>query len=329
MKKSALALLVGTAALASLSMAGGAHAADKPANYPNRPINLVVPYPPGGGIDLTARTLAAQLERRTNLQFRVENRAGGGSVVGNAYVAKQAKPDGYTVDVFSNPTMAIGVVSADTPPFAKEDLEPLAGITFAPTVWLSNTKSKIGGMDFKQVIEYAKAHPGELKVGVIPNGAFDIATRIVAKETGAKFTIVPFQGGKPAAVALLGGNIDIAANYYDEVSQYVDAGDLKPLAVADNEPLSLTPKTPTMKDLGIAMDTGIWGADRLVAVNPQVPAEIKKYLADLIQETLADHETKEAFEKVGIELIPLTAEQEKVRYENAFTAVKAYFDSVK
>ncbi|MBP1849267.1 tripartite tricarboxylate transporter substrate binding protein [Rhizobium halophytocola] len=328
MPRSTSILLLCATALASVAVAAAAQAADKPAHYPTRPINFVVPYPPGGGVDLTARTLATQLQRMTNLQFRVENRAGGGSVVGNAYVAKQAKPDGYTIDVMSNPTMAISVEGGKAP-FGADDLQPIAGITFAPTVWLSNAKSKIGKMDFKQIIEYAKAHPGELKVGVIPNGAFDIATRIVQRETGAKFTIVPFQGGKPAAIALLGGNIDIAANYYDEVAQYVDAGDMIPLAVADNTPLSAIPDVPTMKDVGIKMESGIWGADRLVAVNPKVPDDIKAYLSAIIQDALHDKESREAFEKVGIELMPLTAQQEQKRYDVSFTAVKNYYATAK
>lgn len=296
----------------------------QPAGFPDRPIDFVVPYPPGGGVDLTARTLASQMHRVTGFDFRVENRPGGGAIIGNTYVAKQAKPDGYTVGVLANPTMAIGVVHKHAP-FGASDLVPIAGITFAPALWFSNTSSKIGGMDFKQIIAYAKEHPGELKVGVIPNGAFDIATRIVMAQTGAKFTIVPFQGGKPAAVALLGKNVDIAANYYDEVAQYVQAGTLKPLAVADNTPLEQSPNTPTMKDLGIKMSPGTWGADRLVAVSARVPANVRDYLASLIAKTLADPETKAAFNKVGIDLIPLSAVQEGQRYDGAFKEVRAYF----
>ena len=316
----------GAAMLFTLAGAMGATAAEKPANYPTRPINLVVPYPAGGGVDLTARTLAAQLERTTGLQFRVENRAGGGSTIGNAYVAKQARADGYTVGVLANPTMAISVAQGRAP-FAKEDLEPIAGVTFAPAIWLSGTKSKIAGKSFQEVIAYAKEHPGELKVGVIPNGAFDIATRIIEKQLGVKFTIVPFQGGKPAAVALLGGNVDIAANYYDEVAQFIDAGQMKLLAVADNTPLSQVPDAPTMKDVGVKIPSGTWGADRLLAVSPNVPTEIKAYLASIIADTLKDEKTREAFEKVGIELIPLSAEDEQQRYVASFEAVSEYFQN--
>lgn len=305
--------------------APAAHAtAAKPAGFPDRPITFVVPYPPGGGIDVTARTLAAQMQRVTGYQFRVEDRPGGGAIIGNTYVARQAAPDGYTVDVLANPTMAIGVVHKGAP-FKASDLVPIAGITFAPTMWLSNPQSRIGKMDFRQIIAYAKVHPGELKVGVIPNGAFDIATRIVEKQTGARFTIVPFQGGKPSAVALLGGNIDLTTNYYDEVAQYIDSGKMKALAIADNTPLPQMPKVPTMKDLGIRMASGTWGADRLVAVNARVPADIRDYLASLIATTLAQPQTRAAFKKVGIDLIALTAAQEAQRYQASYKEVQNYF----
>jgi tripartite-type tricarboxylate transporter receptor subunit TctC len=318
--------LIPAACLTLLVAGASAYAAspEKPADYPNRPINIVVAYPPGGGIDLTARTLATQMERITGLQFRVENRPGGGTVVGNTYLAKQAKPDGYTLGLVSNPTMSITIVDQGAP-FTKDDIQPIGGITFAPVVWLSNTESKIGKMDFNQIIAYAKAHPGELKVGVIPNGAFDIATRILAKQKGVEFTIVPFQGGKPAAVALLGEHIDLAANYYDEVAQYIDTGKMKALAISDDTPMPQLPGVPTMKDIGVKMAAATWGADRFVGINANVSEEIKTYLADMIEKTLKDEDTRKAFEKVGIVLIPQTAKQEKALYDEAYSAVSEYF----
>ena len=114
----------------------------KPADYPNRPIN-----PPGGGMDVTARTLAAQMERVTGFQFRVENRPGGASIIGNSHVAKQVQPDGYTVGILANPTLAINIVGQGAQ-FEKADLQPIAGITFEPVVWFTQTKSQFGKMDF-------------------------------------------------------------------------------------------------------------------------------------------------------------------------------------
>ena len=295
----------------------------KPANYPNRPINFVVAYPAGGGMDITARTLAAQMERVTGLQFRVENRGGGGGIIGNTYMATQAKPDGYTVGILAYPSLFMNILYKGAQ-FKKDDLEPIAGITFEPVIWAVRIDSELGKMDFKQILDYAKKNPEKLKLGVIPNAAFDIATRIVAKQTGAKFTIVPFKGGKPAVVALLGRNIDISAIYYSEIAQYVKDGSLKALAVADNRPLIEDPKLPTMKDLNIKMASATWGADRFAAVPKGTDKEIKEYLSYLIGKTLAEKETHEAFSKVRIELEPKTMAEQQKAYEESYAEVQAY-----
>lgn len=299
----------------------------KPADYPNRPINFVVSYPPGGGMDITARTLAAQMERVTGYQFRVENRGGGGGIIGNTYMATQAKPDGYSVGILANPTLIINILKQGAH-FKKDDLEAIAGITFAPVAWFTRKESQFGKMDFNQILAYAKNNPEKVKVGVIPNASFDMATRIVERQRGVKFTIVPFPGGKPSVVALLGGNVDISAAYYDEVDQYIKAGTLKALAVADNSPAPQLPGTPTMKELNIPMASGTWGADRFAAVPKGTSKEIKDYLAYLIQKTLADPQTRDAFEKVGIVLQPKTMAEEQQRFDESYAAVREYLKSI-
>lgn len=320
--------LVSACLLASALVSQSANAQPaKPADYPNRPINFVVSYPPGGGMDITARTLAAQMERVTGYQFRVENRGGGGGIIGNTYVATQAKPDGYTVGVLANPTLIINILKQGAN-FKKDDLQAIAGITFAPVAWFTRADSQFGKMDFNQILAYAKTNPEKVKVGVIPNASFDMATRIVEKQKGVKFTVVPFPGGKPSVVALLGGNVDISAAYYDEVDQYLKAGTLKALAVADNSPAPQLAGTPTMKELNIPMASGTWGADRFVAVPKGTSKEIKDYLAYLIQKTLADKQTRDAFEKVGIELQAKTMAEEQQRFDESYAAVREYLKSI-
>jgi tripartite-type tricarboxylate transporter receptor subunit TctC len=199
--KSKFSVLASACLLASALVSQPANAQPaKPADYPNRPINFVVSYPPGGGMDITARTLAAQMERVTGYQFRVENRGGGGGIIGNTYMATQAKPDGYSVGILANPTLIINILKQGAH-FKKDDLEAIAGITFAPVAWFTRTASQFGKMDFNQILAYAKNNPEKVKVGVIPNGSFDMATRIVERHKGVKFTIVPFPGGKPSATS--------------------------------------------------------------------------------------------------------------------------------
>ena len=222
--------------------------------------------------------------------------------------------------MLANPTLAINILG-QAAPFEKTDLQPIAGITFEPVVWFVQAKSKFGAMDFRGVIEHAKSHSGEVTVGVIPNAAFEIATRIVEKERGVKFNIVPYQGGKPSLVALLGGQIDISANYYSEVEQHIASGEIKALAVSDNAPSSKLPGGPTMKDLGITMASGTWGADRFVAVPKGMSEDKKAYLAFVIAKTLADKQTVEAFHKISVDIVPMTMEQQQARYDETFSAI--------
>jgi len=170
----------------------------KPANYPNRPINFVVAYPVGGGMDITARTLASEMERVTGHQFRVENRGGGGGIIGNTHMAKQTQPDGYTVGILANPTLFMNILNQGAS-FKKEDFEPIAGIVFEPVIWTTKSDSEFGKMTFKQIIDYAKAKPREGEGrGSFPNASFDIATRHRRQETGAQVHHRALQGGKPA-----------------------------------------------------------------------------------------------------------------------------------
>lgn len=319
------ALGMGLTALAMLAPASAA--SEKPADYPKRPINLVVSYPAGGGLDITARVLAAEMERITGHQFRVENRTGGGGMIGNTYVAKQAKPDGYTIGILSTPALFIHILKQGAH-FKKEDLEPIAGISFTPVSWYARSDSEFGKMKFEEVIDYAKANPGKLKVGIIPGNTFEMATDIVASQTGAEFNYVPYQGGKDAVVGLLGGNVDISAAYYAEVAQYVEEGTLTPLAVADNVPSAEILDAPTMKDLNIEMASSTWGADRLAFVPKGTSPEIKEYLASIIAETLADEAAIAAFKKVGINVNAKTLAEQQAAYDEGYAAVEDYLRSI-
>ena len=146
------------AALVAAAITGAAvvaQAADKPANYPMRPVSLVVVYPAGGGMDVAARTLASVAEEELGHEFRVENRTGGGGVVGHTYLAKEARPDGYTIGVVANPFLFSDFL-AKGGQFDQSDFKPIAGINFDPVVWVVRADSPLGDMSFEQIIEKAK-----------------------------------------------------------------------------------------------------------------------------------------------------------------------------
>jgi len=316
--------VAGLALLSAVALpASASQAPPKPANFPNRPINLVVSYPAGGGMDITARTLAKELERVTGYQFRVQDRAGGGNIVGNTYVARQAKPDGYTIGILANPSFFLDFLNRGAH-FNKDDITPIAGINFAPAMWVVRKDSPLGKLGFKGIIKKARKNPGSIKIGVIPKSSFDFVAHIIQNQKNVKFTIVPFQGGKPSVVALLGGNINISSNYYSEVESYIKSGKFKPIAVANTKREKELPDTPAMSELGIDIAPNTWGAVRFAAVPKGTPKKIEKYLSYIIVKTLKQKQTQKAFAKVGINVEALDMAQEQKAYDGSYKAIKGY-----
>lgn len=289
-----------------------------PGDYPVRPIELVVPFPAGGGVDVTARILAQESERMLHHSFRVQNRVGGAGLIGHTYMAKSAPADGYSVGVIANPFLILDFLYRNGD-FNQDSLSPLTGINYTPVSWVVRSDSPMGKLDFKGVLAQAKAKPGEIKIGVLPSTPFEFVTEIVERATGTKFLHVPFQGGGPAVTSLLGGNIDITNAFYDEVEQQVRAGQLKVLAVSNDTRYPVIPDVPTMNELGVPMPHNVWGATRLTLVPPATPEPIKAYLSAAFLEVLRDPGTVEAYKKAGILLSPT----DRAETEKAFTATVA------
>lgn len=298
--------------LAGLAAPGLAHAQERPPNFPVRPIEMIVPYPAGGGVDITARTLAQEAGRVLGHEFRVQNRVGGAGLVGHTYMAKSAPADGHSVGVTANPFFFLDFLTREGQ-FSAEDVKPVVGINFSPILWVSRTASPLGRLDFDGVIEEARRRPGELKVGITPNNAFQFVTEIVERQKGVRMTHVPFQGGRPGVTALLGGNIDLTNCFYEEVEPQLRAGELKALAVSDDRRFEPLPDVPSMVERGVRMPGGVWGANRFAIVPRATPEPIRRYLEAGLLRTLRDPQSVEAFTKVGILLRPAdAAETERV-----------------
>lgn len=312
------AALVAAAALAVT----GAQAQTKPADYPQRPIEMVVVYPAGGGVDITARILAQESERILGHQFRVQNRVGGGGITGHTYLAK-APADGYTLGVVANPFLLLDFMMREGQ-FDQNDFDPLVGINFSPVAWVVRTDSPLGKMDFNGVITEAKKKPGAIKIGVIPNNTFEYVTEFVEKSKGVKFAHVPFQGGKPGVTALLGGHIDLTNAFYEEVEQYVRAGTLRVIAVSDSKRFSKLPDVPAMTEVGVPLAGGTWGAARLIVTPKGTSPEIRKYLEASFLKVLKDPKTVEAYNKVGATVDATDTATTKRVYGEAVNAMQSF-----
>ncbi len=317
MKKLGPALLT-----AAMLVWQGAQAQTKPADYPQRPIEMVVVYPAGGGVDITARILAQESERILGHQFRVQNRVGAGGIVGHTHIAKAA-PDGYTLGVVANPFLLLDFMAREGQ-FNQNDFDPLVGINFSPVVWVVRADSPLGKMNFDTVIAEAKKQPGALKVGVTPGNVFQYVTEIVEKAKGVKFVHVPFQGGKPGVTALLGGHIDLTNVFYEEVDQYVRAGTLRVLAVSDNKRFPKLPDSPAMTELGIPLTGGTWGAARLIVTPKGVSPQIRNYLETAFLKVLKDPATVAAYDKVGAVLEPTDSATTRRTFAEAQGAMQSF-----
>jgi tripartite-type tricarboxylate transporter receptor subunit TctC len=293
-----------------------------PEGYPERPVELNVVYPAGGGMDVTARALAAAAKEVSGEEYRVVNREGAGGLVGHTYLAKQAKPDGYELGVVAVDFLVFDVTLRKAQ-FGKEDFAPLAYVAFEPVVQVVRAKSDLGKKDFGQIVEEAKANPGKLRIGVVPNTTFDVFTQVVSKQTGAEFTKVPFDGGKPGVTALLGGDIDITNAFYPEVEAYIKSGDLVPVAISDNTAHEAMPDVPTMKELGIDVPDRTFGAGRMLVAPAEMEPGFQEYLAEQFFDILSSDGAAKQFEKVGAPLDPAGMEEARARYQTAFKELPA------
>ncbi len=300
---------------------GSAVAQDKPDDFPQRPINLIVMYPAGGAVDVTARTFAEIAGDQLGHTFRVENRVGGAGMVGHTYLAKNAEPDGYTIGVIANPFMFTDILLRGGS-FTVDEFEPIASISFDPVIWIVNAKSEIGPMDFDGIMQHAK--DDRLQVGMNPDSMFLFVSEFIERARDVDFNFIPFDGGRAGVIALLAGDIDATAAFYTEIEQYVASGDLKPVAVTGDARHPKLPDTPTFDELGVPAGGQTWGASRFFALPAGVPEDRKRYLERALLDVLQSDEARAAFDRAGLTLSPAGAEQTLTSYRETHEALQSF-----
>jgi len=239
-------VLAGT--LAALSLASPALAQDV---YPSRPISMVVPFPPGGVADIVARPIAEAMSRVLNVPVVVENKAGAGGGIGMGLVAK-AKPDGYT-QLLALSSISIlpeaDKVTGRSPLYQLGEFVPIARLTADPTVLAVRSDSP-----WKTLAEFvadARTRPGAITYGSSGNyGTMHMPMEMFAASAGIKLLHVPYTGGGPAVVGLLGGNVDALSTGPSTVIQHVKAGKVRLLASWGDKRLASLPDVPTLLESG-------------------------------------------------------------------------------
>jgi len=276
------------------------HAED---SYPSKPIRVVVPYAPGGAVDIVTRLITQKMGDSLKQSIIVDNRPGGATNIGMDMVAR-AQPDGYTL-LTSSPSLASNSSLFAKLPFdPAKDLVPVGAIGYAPLVVVVAADSPFKTL--KDMIEYGKANPGKLTFGTAGNGSSGHLASELLKGAG-KFDAlhVPYKGGAPAITDLLGGRINFMAINPLEVIAHIKSGKMRALAVMDDKPASLLPDVPTVKSLGLdnAAASVWWGLN----APKGTPAPVIEKLNAALNQALADDTVKTRLADLGASATPGSA----------------------
>ncbi|MFC4278878.1 Bug family tripartite tricarboxylate transporter substrate binding protein [Achromobacter aloeverae] len=216
-------------------------------SYPNKPIRLIVPFAPGGSVNLMGRLLADNLSQRLGQQVIVENRAGAGGLIGAELVANAA-PDGYTLLLATMGAQSIQPYLTKQLRFdPRKAFSPIGEFASLPNVLV--TAPDLPVTNLAELIAYAKAHPGELSMASAGIGSVNqMVGELFMLKTGTQFTHVPYKGVGPAMVDLLGGRVQILFANVPGVASQVKEGKLKALGIAGQQRTAMLPDVPTMKE---------------------------------------------------------------------------------
>jgi tripartite-type tricarboxylate transporter receptor subunit TctC len=266
------------------------------AQYPAKPVRIIVPFPPGGPVDGVARQIAQRLSESTGQNFLVENRAGGNSAIGSDAVAKSA-PDGYTLLINAS-IFAINPHLVKVPYDVQKDFTPVALLAKGPLV--VTVTPGLEAKDVVALIAYGKANPGKLAFAIGSNGsAGHLSTELFKRQAGIDLLIVPYKGSTPAYADLMSGQIQGFIEPVLGALPLIKSGRIRALAVTSAKPLGALPGVRTVAESGLPgfefyVWYGLWGPAGL-------PKDVVDRLNAEVNKALASPAMRERFESQGFE----------------------------
>jgi tripartite-type tricarboxylate transporter receptor subunit TctC len=299
-------------AIVSLTISGASLAQTATESFPNRPVTIVVPFPPGGGTDVGARLVAQKLSAKWGQSVVIENKGGAAGIVG-AEAALKAKPDGYTLFVGNIGTQAINPSLYKKMSYDPASaFAPIGMIAELPLVLLATPGLPVTSS--RELIAQAKAQPERITYASSgAGGAPHLAAEMYQSAANVKLTHVPYKGGGPAVADLLAGHVQLLFATVLESIGHVRSGKLKGLAVTSTTRSPALPDMPTLAESGLAgFETGSWIA--VFAPNGVPKALVDKVSADL-KEVLSQNDTRQALIQQGATPLILSPEELRQRVE--------------
>ncbi|WP_440111073.1 Bug family tripartite tricarboxylate transporter substrate binding protein [Acidovorax sp. BL-A-41-H1] len=295
MKKSLITLLV--AAATSVSAFA----------WPDKPVTLVVPFPPGGSTDMIARTISAKLSEKLGggVTVVVDNKAGATGTIGATQVAR-APADGHTFLVASLGPFVIAPHLIKTNYDAIKDLDPITVVVQAPNVLVVPAVS--AHRSLADVMTYLKANPGKMTFASSGNGSSDhLTAELFWQQTGTSGVHIPYRGGGPVMTDLLGNQVESSFMNINTAMPQIKAGKLRALAITSEKRSPLLPEVPTLEENGVK-NAGVqsWQA---VAAPRGLPADIKKRMHEAIVSIIREPATSARLAELGFEIVLNTPEQ--------------------
>lgn len=290
--KKALLPLIGVCGLVGLMPAAIAQ------SYPDRPITLIVPFPPGGATDTIGRLFATKMGERLGKNIVVENKPGAGTIIG-AGIAAKAPADGYTVFVSTGTTFTLNpAIQSKLPYDPIKSFEPIGMVAKAGLVLLASNHIPVANV--QQFVDFAKAGPGKYTYGSSGTGSTaHFAGEMISGATHTDVKHIPYKGSGPSMTDLIGGHIDFAVDTISAAVPQLKSGKIKAIAVTTAKRSSLMPDVPTFAESGYA-DANIDAWLAIFTPNglpPQVKSVLQKTLADV----MADPDTSKKLIAAGFE----------------------------
>jgi len=269
-------------------------------DFPSKPVRIVVPWPPGGNVDITARTVQAALAEALGQQVLVENRAGAGGTIGTAAVAK-SPADGYTLLLGSSGTVTVApAVYRNIAYDPIKDLTSIGGIQVTPLVLTAAPNTPV--KSYLEFISYIKTKNAPVSIASAGNGSTNhLVIELLMRQANLRLVHVPYKGSGPAITDLLGSQVESMVDQLSASIGHIREGRMKALAVTSKSRSAMLPNVPTLDELGVqgfeaSTFTGLFGPAGL-------PAPVVERLYGALRKALANETVRERYRQMGVEVI--------------------------